>query len=242
MRPQHPETHEQQRCAISGPWTTGSCSTDQFPADALGRVAYLGLGKQNLGTQLRWLCPKARLTEELRVATAPALLVQKHLWRLLPPLHSHVPLGFCGPGKGGLHPWGSRCGSGLLWSGVKENGWKERALRSTRGRQGLSCPRALRLLPPRVSASGPGWPSGTGAPLFCAVGVMCQVSFSHQLLPAHGPPAPTQHPTVIVPAPPLPSHHVTVVTMGPSSVINTISTSRQNLDTIVQVRAGRSSS
>ncbi|XP_029139174.1 transcription factor AP-4 [Protobothrops mucrosquamatus] len=55
-----------------------------------------------------------------------------------------------------------------------------------------------------------------------------------QLLPAHGPPAPTQHPTVIVPAPPPPSHHVTVVTMGPSSVINTISTSRQNLDTIVQ--------
>lgn len=60
-----------------------------------------------------------------------------------------------------------------------------------------------------------------------------------QLLPAHGPPAPTQHPTVIVPAPPPPSHHVTVVTMGPSSVINTISTSRQNLDTIVQVRAER---
>uniref|UniRef100_A0A8D0DJ60 Transcription factor AP-4 n=1 Tax=Salvator merianae TaxID=96440 RepID=A0A8D0DJ60_SALMN len=54
-----------------------------------------------------------------------------------------------------------------------------------------------------------------------------------QLLPTHGPPAPTHHPTVIVPAPP-PSHHVTVVTMGPSSVINTISTSRQNLDTIVQ--------
>ncbi|XP_061455779.1 transcription factor AP-4 isoform X2 [Rhineura floridana] len=57
-----------------------------------------------------------------------------------------------------------------------------------------------------------------------------------QLLPAHGPPAPTHHPTVIVPAPPPPpSHHVTVVTMGPSSVINTISTSRQNLDTIVQM-------
>ncbi|XP_039348073.1 transcription factor AP-4 isoform X2 [Mauremys mutica] len=54
-----------------------------------------------------------------------------------------------------------------------------------------------------------------------------------QLLPSHGPPAPTHHPTVIVPAPP-PSHHVTVVTMGPSSVINTVSTSRQNLDTIVQ--------
>ncbi|XP_033921695.1 transcription factor AP-4 isoform X1 [Melopsittacus undulatus] len=56
-----------------------------------------------------------------------------------------------------------------------------------------------------------------------------------QLLPSHAPPAPTHHPTVIVPAPP-PSHHVTVVTMGPSSVINTVSTSRQNLDTIVQVR------
>ncbi|XP_064318169.1 transcription factor AP-4 isoform X2 [Phalacrocorax carbo] len=54
-----------------------------------------------------------------------------------------------------------------------------------------------------------------------------------QLLPTHAPPAPTHHPTVIVPAPP-PSHHVTVVTMGPSSVINTVSTSRQNLDTIVQ--------
>ncbi|XP_029432625.1 transcription factor AP-4 isoform X1 [Rhinatrema bivittatum] len=58
-----------------------------------------------------------------------------------------------------------------------------------------------------------------------------------QLLSAHLPPAPTHHPTVIVPAPalpPPPSHHVTVVTMGPSSVINTVSTSRQNLDTIVQ--------
>ncbi|XP_034986767.1 transcription factor AP-4 isoform X1 [Zootoca vivipara] len=55
-----------------------------------------------------------------------------------------------------------------------------------------------------------------------------------QLLSANGPPAPTHHPTVIVPAPLPPSHHVTVVTMGPSSVINTISTSRQNLDTIVQ--------
>ncbi|KFP50429.1 Transcription factor AP-4, partial [Cathartes aura] len=54
-----------------------------------------------------------------------------------------------------------------------------------------------------------------------------------QPLPSHAPPAPTHHPTVIVPAPP-PSHHVTVVTMGPSSVINTVSTSRQNLDTIVQ--------
>ncbi|XP_026095774.1 transcription factor AP-4-like isoform X1 [Carassius auratus] len=50
------------------------------------------------------------------------------------------------------------------------------------------------------------------------------------------PPAPTHHATVIVPAPapPPPPHHVTVVTMGPTSVINTASTSRQNLDTIVQ--------
>ncbi|KAJ0058132.1 hypothetical protein NL108_007416, partial [Boleophthalmus pectinirostris] len=58
---------------------------------------------------------------------------------------------------------------------------------------------------------------------------------AHVLAPAT-PPAPTHHATVIVPAPvqpPLP-HHVTVVTMGPASVINTVSTSRQNLDTIVQ--------
>ncbi|XP_022520721.1 transcription factor AP-4 isoform X2 [Astyanax mexicanus] len=50
------------------------------------------------------------------------------------------------------------------------------------------------------------------------------------------PPAPTHHTTVIVPAPtlPPPPHHVTVLTMGPASVINTASTSRQNLDTIVQ--------
>lgn len=52
-----------------------------------------------------------------------------------------------------------------------------------------------------------------------------------QLLP---PPAPTHHPTVIVPAPPPTPHHINVVTMGPSSVINSVSTSRQNLDTIVQ--------
>ncbi|XP_033023071.1 transcription factor AP-4 isoform X3 [Lacerta agilis] len=61
-----------------------------------------------------------------------------------------------------------------------------------------------------------------------------RLMLEEQLLSAHGPPAPTHHPTVIVPAPLPPSHHVTVVTMGPSSVINTISTSRQNLDTIVQ--------
>uniref|UniRef100_A0A4W5LSS3 Transcription factor AP-4 n=1 Tax=Hucho hucho TaxID=62062 RepID=A0A4W5LSS3_9TELE len=57
---------------------------------------------------------------------------------------------------------------------------------------------------------------------------------SLQVLAPRSPPAPTHHPTVIVPAPAPPPHHVTVVTMGPASVINTASTSRQNLDTIVQ--------
>ncbi|XP_077384930.1 transcription factor AP-4 isoform X2 [Festucalex cinctus] len=60
---------------------------------------------------------------------------------------------------------------------------------------------------------------------------------SPQVSAAATPPAPTHHATVIVPAPvppPSQSHHVTVVTMGPASVINTASTSRQNLDTIVQ--------
>ncbi|KAF7660695.1 hypothetical protein LDENG_00277420 [Lucifuga dentata] len=59
---------------------------------------------------------------------------------------------------------------------------------------------------------------------------------SPQVLAPATPPAPTHHTTVIVPAPVQPPqpHHVTVVTMGPSSVINTVSTSRQNLDTIVQ--------
>ncbi|XP_023567075.1 transcription factor AP-4 isoform X3 [Octodon degus] len=60
-----------------------------------------------------------------------------------------------------------------------------------------------------------------------------RMMLEEQLLP---PPAPTHHPTVIVPAPPPPpppSHHINVVTMGPS-VINSVSTSRQNLDTIVQ--------
>ncbi|KAM3864148.1 transcription factor AP-4 [Diretmus argenteus] len=59
---------------------------------------------------------------------------------------------------------------------------------------------------------------------------------SPQVLAPATPPAPTHHATVIVPAPVQPSqpHHVTVVTMGPASVINTVSTSRQNLDTIVQ--------
>lgn len=52
------------------------------------------------------------------------------------------------------------------------------------------------------------------------------------------PPAPTHHPTVIVPAPALSQHshhHVTVVTMSPSVHTSTMSTSRQNLDAIVQV-------
>ncbi|KAM8879252.1 transcription factor AP-4-like isoform 2-T2 [Spinachia spinachia] len=49
---------------------------------------------------------------------------------------------------------------------------------------------------------------------------------SPQVLPS---PAPTHHPTVIVPAPALTQHHVTG---SPSA--NTVSTSRQNLDTIVQ--------
>ncbi|XP_071329732.1 transcription factor AP-4 [Trachinotus anak] len=59
---------------------------------------------------------------------------------------------------------------------------------------------------------------------------------SPQVLAPATPPAPTHHATVIVPAPvqPSQSHHVTVVTMGQASVINTVSTSRQNLDTIVQ--------
>ncbi|KAG5832620.1 hypothetical protein ANANG_G00293030 [Anguilla anguilla] len=61
-------------------------------------------------------------------------------------------------------------------------------------------------------------------------------SRSPKVLAPATPPAPTHHATVIVPAPALPPqpHHVTVVTMGPTSVINTVSTSRQNLDTIVQ--------
>ncbi|KAL4648690.1 transcription factor AP-4-like [Arapaima gigas] len=61
-------------------------------------------------------------------------------------------------------------------------------------------------------------------------------SRSPQGLGSPTPFAPTNHPTVIVPAPVLPAlpHHVTVVTMSPASVINTVSTSRQNLDTIVQ--------
>ncbi|XP_072127833.1 transcription factor AP-4-like [Mobula birostris] len=56
-----------------------------------------------------------------------------------------------------------------------------------------------------------------------------------QLPATHSPPAPTHHPTVIVPAPLPPSVlQVNVVTMAPSSVISSVSTSKQNLDTIVQ--------
>ncbi|XP_034544072.1 transcription factor AP-4-like isoform X2 [Notolabrus celidotus] len=60
---------------------------------------------------------------------------------------------------------------------------------------------------------------------------------SPKVLAPPTPPAPTHHPTVIVPAPTLtqhPHHHVTVVTMSPSAHTSTVSTSRQNLDTIVQ--------
>ncbi|XP_026216163.1 transcription factor AP-4-like [Anabas testudineus] len=59
---------------------------------------------------------------------------------------------------------------------------------------------------------------------------------SPQVLTPTTPPAPTHHPTVIVPAPTLTHHphHVTVVTMSPSVHTSTVSTSRQNLDTIVQ--------
>ncbi|KAM6914192.1 transcription factor AP-4 isoform 4-T4 [Lycodopsis pacificus] len=73
---------------------------------------------------------------------------------------------------------------------------------------------------------------------------LVRLQLERDLTPAHSPqvmapatpPAPTHHATVIVPAPvqPAPPHHVTVVTMGPTSVINTASTSRHNLDTIVQ--------
>ncbi|XP_023804850.1 transcription factor AP-4 isoform X1 [Oryzias latipes] len=60
---------------------------------------------------------------------------------------------------------------------------------------------------------------------------------SPQVLSLPTPPAPTHHPTVIVPAPALtqqPQHHVTVVTMSPSVHTSSVSTSRQNLDAIVQ--------
>ncbi|KAF7653339.1 hypothetical protein LDENG_00084170 [Lucifuga dentata] len=60
---------------------------------------------------------------------------------------------------------------------------------------------------------------------------------SPKVLAPPTPPAPTHHPTVIVPAPTLtqhPQHHVTVVTMSPAVHTSSMSTSRQNLDTIVQ--------
>ncbi|XP_032869093.1 transcription factor AP-4-like isoform X2 [Amblyraja radiata] len=56
-----------------------------------------------------------------------------------------------------------------------------------------------------------------------------------QVPAAQSPPTPTHHPTVRVPAPPpISVLQVNVVTMAPSSVISTVSTSKQNLDTIVQ--------
>ncbi|TNN63092.1 Transcription factor AP-4 [Liparis tanakae] len=64
-----------------------------------------------------------------------------------------------------------------------------------------------------------------------------RLQLEEQVLASPAPPAPTRHPTVIVPAPTLtqqPHHHVTVVTMSPSVHTSTVSTSRQNLDTIVQ--------
>ncbi|KAM9856888.1 transcription factor AP-4-like [Aulostomus maculatus] len=61
---------------------------------------------------------------------------------------------------------------------------------------------------------------------------------SPQVLAPPTPLASTHHPTVIVPAPTLTQqphhHHVTVVTMSPSVHSSSVSTSRQNLDTIVQ--------
>lgn len=59
---------------------------------------------------------------------------------------------------------------------------------------------------------------------------------SSKVMEPSTPPAPTHHATVIVPAPAQPpqNHHITVVTMCPTSVISAASTSRQNLDTIVQ--------
>uniref|UniRef100_H2LWA7 Transcription factor AP-4 n=1 Tax=Oryzias latipes TaxID=8090 RepID=H2LWA7_ORYLA len=62
-----------------------------------------------------------------------------------------------------------------------------------------------------------------------------QKQLEKDVLAPSTPPEPTHHATVIVPAPvQTQPHHVTVVTMGPTSVINSVSTSRQNLDTIVQ--------
>ncbi|XP_040042177.2 transcription factor AP-4 isoform X1 [Gasterosteus aculeatus] len=54
---------------------------------------------------------------------------------------------------------------------------------------------------------------------------------SPQVLPS---PAPTHHPTVIVPAPALTQHPHHHAAASPSATSSTVSTSRQNLDTIVQ--------
>ncbi|XP_077461548.1 transcription factor AP-4-like isoform X2 [Stigmatopora argus] len=64
-----------------------------------------------------------------------------------------------------------------------------------------------------------------------------RMQLEEQVLAPPTPIASTHHPTVIVPAPALtqqPHHHVTVVTMSSSVQNSTVSTSRQNLDTIVQ--------
>ncbi|KAL2086936.1 hypothetical protein ACEWY4_017995 [Coilia grayii] len=53
---------------------------------------------------------------------------------------------------------------------------------------------------------------------------------SPQVMPPPTPPAPTHHPTVIVPAP----THFATATVSPNPSNNIMSTSRQNLDTIVQ--------
>lgn len=83
-----------------------------------------------------------------------------------PPLHSRTSR-FLWPWKGG--------GCFIVGApGVAQGFW---------GQGGFSDPpghgraRALQG-PSRVSGSGPGWPSGTGAPLSRAVGAVCQVSFS----------------------------------------------------------------
>ncbi|XP_031419806.1 transcription factor AP-4 isoform X3 [Clupea harengus] len=55
-------------------------------------------------------------------------------------------------------------------------------------------------------------------------------SRSPQVMPPPTPPAPTHHPTVIVPAP----THFATAAVSPNPSSNIMSTSRQNLDTIVQ--------
>lgn len=86
------------------------------------------------------------------------------------------------------------------------------------------------------TTTGPELPHNTTQHNTHTAGIEENVCFHLQVPP---PPAPTHHPTVIVPAPALTQHshhHVTVVTVSPSVYTSTMSTSRQNLDTIVQVR------